>query len=200
MTDHIPFLSYIISACIGIGLAAATGFRVFLPIFIISLSSYFNWIPIAENWEWLASLPTLIISAVAMLIEVLSFYIPFLDNVLDSISIPLATIAGSALFALQFTDMQDIPQWALSIIAGGGTAALIGTSFAGTRAASSATTGGLGNPVVSTVETTGSIVMTILTIIAPILALVVVILIVWLILRYGKKLWNRLFMKKKSIA
>jgi hypothetical protein len=106
MLDNIPYFSYILSAFIGIGLAAATGFQVFLPLFAVSLASYFHWIPMNESFEWLAGLPTLITTGVATVFEILAYYIPFLDHLLDTISIPMATIAGSILFASQFADLE----------------------------------------------------------------------------------------------
>ena len=99
MADILP---YLLSAFIGIGLAAASGFRVFLPLFAVSLASYMGWIPMGDNFDWLSGLPTLITTGVATVIEILAYYIPVIDNFLDTLSIPLATIAGSVLFASQF--------------------------------------------------------------------------------------------------
>ena len=125
MLDHIPYLPYILSAFIGVGLAAATGFRVFLPMFAVSLASYMGWIPMNEHFEWLSGLPTLITTGIATVVEILAYYIPFVDHILDTLSVPLATIAGSVMFASQFADIGTFPQWALALIAGGGTAAAI---------------------------------------------------------------------------
>src|SRR5690606_10228280 len=107
------------------------------------------------------------------------------DNLLDTISVPLATLAGSLLFASQFTEVNDWTQWSLALIAGGGTAATISSALAGTRAASSGTTGGVGNPIISTVETVGSTIMSVFAIFLPILAAVLVLLILFFIVRYG---------------
>ncbi|UMQ40889.1 DUF4126 domain-containing protein [Chryseobacterium sp. Y16C] len=192
MLDNIPYLPYILSAFIGIGLAAATGFRVFLPLFAVSLASYFHWIPMSESFEWLTGLPTLITTGVATVFEILAYYIPFLDHLLDTISIPMATIAGSILFASQFTDLGTFPQWALALIAGGGTAATISTGFAGIRAASTATTGGLGNPVVGTTETAGAGLMSVLAMAAPIFAGILAIIFIFLALSVGRKAWKKL--------
>ncbi|PJJ64704.1 DUF4126 domain-containing protein [Chryseobacterium geocarposphaerae] len=192
MLDNIPYLPYILSAFIGIGLAAATGFRVFLPLFAVSLASYLHWIPMSESFEWLAGLPTLITTGVATVFEILAYYIPFLDHLLDTISIPMATIAGSILFASQFTDLGTFPQWALALIAGGGTAATISTGFAGIRAASTATTGGLGNPVVGTTETAGAGLMSVLAMAAPIFAGILAIIFIFLALSVGRKAWKKL--------
>ncbi|MCA6067315.1 DUF4126 domain-containing protein [Chryseobacterium sp. RG1] len=192
MLDNIPYFPYILSTFIGIGLAAATGFRVFLPLFAVSLASYFHWIPMNESFEWLAGLPTLITTGVATVFEILAYYIPFLDHLLDTISIPMATIAGSILFASQFADLGTFPQWALALIAGGGTAATISTGFAGIRAASTATTGGLGNPVVGTTETAGAGLMSVLAMAAPIIAAILAIIFIFIALSIGRKAWKKL--------
>ena len=191
MSDQIPFLPYIISAFIGIGLAAATGFRVFMPMFAVSLASYLGWIPMNESFEWLAGLPTLITTGIAMIAEILAYYIPFIDHLLDTISVPLATIAGSVMFASQFADIGTFPQWALALIAGGGTAAAISSGFAGTRAASTATTGGLGNSVVATTETAGAGIMSFLALVAPVIAFIAAVALIITGLVLGKKLWRK---------
>ena len=191
MLDNIPYLPYAISAFIGIGLAAASGFRVFLPMFAVSLASYMGWIPMNENFAWLSGLPTLITTGIATMVEVLAYYIPYVDHLLDTLSVPLATVAGSVLFASQFADIGTFPQWALALIAGGGTAAAISSGFAGTRAASTATTGGLGNSVVATTETAGAGIMSFLAIAAPIIAAIAAVILIIVVIVLGRKLWNK---------
>ncbi|MBB6371119.1 DUF4126 domain-containing protein [Chryseobacterium shigense] len=198
MLDHVPYFSYIISAFIGIGLAAATGFRVFLPMFAVSLASYFHWIPMNEHFEWLSGLPALITTGIATIAEILAYYIPFVDHLLDTISVPLATVAGSVLFASQFADLGTFPQWGLALIAGGGTAATISSGFAGIRAASTATTGGLGNSVVGTTETAGAGVMSILAMAAPVIAAVFAIILIILVIIFGRKAWRKLRGRKNA--
>lgn len=192
MLENIPYLSYLLSAFIGIGLAAASGFRVFLPMFAVSLASYFGWIPMNEHFIWLSGLPTLITTGIATLAEILTYYIPYIDHLLDTISVPLATIAGSVLFASQFADLGTFPTWALALIAGGGTAATISSGFAGTRAASTATTGGIGNSLVATTETAGAGIMSMLAIFAPIIAFIISVSLVTIVFVFGKKIWGKL--------
>lgn len=192
MLDNIPYFPYILSAFIGIGLAAASGFRVFLPMFAVSLASYMGWIPMNDHFMQLAGLPTLITTGIATIVEVLAYYIPYVDHLLDTISVPLATVAGSVLFASQFADLGTFPTWALALIAGGGTAAAISSGFAGTRAASTATTGGLGNSVVATTETAGAGIMTFLALAAPIIAVIIAIALVVVVFIFGRKLWGKL--------
>ena len=129
--------------------------------------------------------------------EILTYYIPYIDHLLDTISVPLATIAGSVLFASQFADLGTFPTWALALIAGGGTAATISSGFAGTRAASTATTGGIGNSLVATTETAGAGIMSMLAIFAPIIAFIIAVSLVTIVFVFGKKIWGKL---KRTIS
>ena len=196
MTEYIP---YILSFFVGVGLAAATGFRIFLPIFFISLGTYLGWIPENESYAWIGGLPAVIATGLATVIEILAYYIPYVDNLLDSISVPLATIAGSLLVASQFTELNAWTQWSLAIIAGGGTAASISSALAGTRAASTASTAGIANPVVSTIETIGSSIMSVVAIFLPVLAIIFVLFILFLIIKFGKRLARKIQRKPKAL-
>ncbi|MDO5615681.1 MAG: DUF4126 domain-containing protein [Cruoricaptor ignavus] len=198
MLNDIPYLSYFLSAFIGIGLAAASGFRVFLPMFAVSLASYMGWIPMSESFQWLAGLPALITTGIAMVVEILAYYIPVVDNLLDTMTIPLATIAGSVLFASQFADIGVFSQWALALIAGGGTAATISSGFAGTRVASTATTAGLGNSTLATTETAGAGALSILALVAPIIAGIAALVLVIFVIVLGKKMMRKFFHKTEN--
>ena len=189
MSDILP---YILSSFIGIGLAAASGFRVFLPLFAVSLASYLGWIPTNDNFQWLSGLPTLIVTGVATLVEILAYYIPVVDNFLDTVTVPLATVAGSVLFASQFIELGTFPQWALAIIAGGGTAATIAAGFAGARAASTATTAGIGNNVIATTETAGAGLMSVLSIFLPVIAFIIALALLIFVIIFGRKIWRKI--------
>ncbi len=189
MTDYIP---YLISLFVGVGLAAATGFRVFLPIFLISLGSYLGWFPLAESFSWMSGLSVVIGTGVAMVLEIAAYYLPFIDNLLDSITVPLATVAGTVLVAGQFTEINSFVQWALALIAGGGTAATISSAMAGTRALSASTTAGIANPIVSTVETIFSTIMSFIAIFLPVLAILLVAILLFVTFKFSKKIWKKL--------
>ena len=176
-----------ISICLGIGLAASVGFRVFLPLFALSLSSYFNVWELNDSWLWLGSLTALITFGVATLIEIAAYYIPFIDNILDSISIPLAALAGTAVMMSTMVDLSPIISWSLAIIAGGGTAAAISGSSSVTRLTSTTTTGGVGNPIISTIETVTAFFMSVISIFLPLLAIIFVIIILFIIYIIYKK-------------
>lgn len=178
----------IISICLGIGLSASVGFRVFLPLFALSLASYFNLWELNESWQWIGSLTAVITLGVATLVEITAYYIPFIDNLLDTIAIPLATLAGTAIMVSTVVDLNPMITWALAIIAGGGTAAAIKSASGATRLKSSVITAGFGNPVVSTIETGTSIVLSIISIFLPIIALVLVIFVFYIIFKLYKKI------------
>ena len=86
----------IISIFLGIGLAASVGFRIFLPLFALSLASYFDVWDLNESWQWIGSLAAVITFGVATFVELFAYFIPFVDNLLDGFAVPLAAIAGTA--------------------------------------------------------------------------------------------------------
>ncbi|SIS98102.1 protein of unknown function [Zobellia uliginosa] len=182
----------IISIFLGVGLAASVGFRVFLPLFALSLASYTGVWELNESWQWIGSLAALITLGVATLVEIFAYFIPWVDNVLDSFAVPLAAIAGTAVMVSTVADLDPVVTWSLAIIAGGGTATAIKGAGATSRLASTATTGGLGNPLVSTVETGTALVVTTASIFAPILAAFLVVIILALIFRIYRKLRPRI--------
>lgn len=184
-------IEMLLSICLGVGLAASAGFRVFIPLFILSLASFFGFIPLSESWQWVASTPALIILGVASVVESISYLVPFVDNALDSLAIPLAGIAGTLVMASTLTDLSPALTWALAIVAGGGAATTIQGATTATRAVSSATTAGVANPVVSVAETGTAIGLSVLSIFAPILAIIaaglLIISIVWFAVKAKRK-------------
>ncbi|CAM4261220.1 DUF4126 domain-containing protein [Zobellia nedashkovskayae] len=178
----------IISIFLGIGLAASVGFRVFLPLFALSLASYTGVWELNESWQWIGSFAAVIALGVATLVEIFGYFIPFVDNLLDSFAVPLAAIAGTAVMVSTVADLDPVVTWSLAIIAGGGTATAIKGAGATGRLASTATTGGLANPIVSTVETGTAVVVATASIFAPVLGVILVIIILVFIFRIYRKL------------
>lgn len=178
----------ILSVCLGVGLAAAVGFRVFLPLLILSLAAFFNVIPLTESWQWIGSITAIIALSVATFAEIFGYYIPWVDNALDAIALPLATVAGTVVLVATVADLDPVITWALAIIAGGGTAAAIKGNTAVVRATSSTTTGGLANPVVSTIETGTATAFSLAAIFIPLLAGLMVVAVFYWIFRILKKL------------
>jgi hypothetical protein len=185
-------MEYIIPAFIGIGLSAACGFRVFVPPFVMSVASHLGYeaFQFEGSFGWIGSWPATIGLGIAVAVEIAGYYIPWVDNLLDTITTPMAIIAGTMATGAMLGDADPAVRWGLALIAGGGSAAVIQTGTGIARAASTATTGGIGNPVVSTAEAGGSILLSIMAIALPMVAFaVVLVIVIW----SGKKMvgWFR---------
>ena len=180
-------MDILVSAFLGIGLAAAVGFRIFLPFLFMSLAAQFGLMEFSSGFEWIGTSVALILFGTASIVEILAYYIPWFDNLLDSITAPLAMVCGSLVMASTMVEMEPWIKWTLAVIAGGGTAGLIKGTSTTTRAVSSVTTAGLGNSLVATIEAVGSAALSVLSIFIPVLAVLVVLVLVLLIVR---KLWH----------
>ncbi|MBA3518853.1 MAG: DUF4126 domain-containing protein [Rhizobiales bacterium] len=180
-----------ISMALGVGLAAATGFRVFLPLLVMSAAANTGHLPLSEGFAWLATPTALAMLGVAALAEILAYYVPGVDNLLDALATPGAFLAGTVAAAAVMTDLPPIVKWATAIIAGGGAAGLMQSVTALARANSTALTAGLGNPVIATAELLGAGLVSILAVAAPFAALAVVVVFAWLALRLLRRLLRR---------
>jgi hypothetical protein len=155
---------------------------------LLSLASYFNVRELNYSWLWIGSFTVLVIFGVATLVEIFAYYISFVDNLLDSVAVPLAAFLGTAVMVSTVVNLSPEITWTLAIIAGGGTAAAILGASGATLLASTATTAGIGNPVVATIETGTALVISIVTIFLPIVGFVFVLIIGFIIFIIFKKI------------
>ncbi len=181
----------LLSLALGIGLAAAVGLRVFIPLLVVALAAYFGKIPLAPALSWLATLPAIVMLAIAATVEVAGYYIPGVDNVLDTIAAPLALVAGTFVVAAPLWDLPPLLKWTAAILAGGGAAGLTHGVTSLLRAKSTVTTGGLANPVLATGELGGSLMLSVLALAVPFLALIVLGLLLFAIYRLVRRLTRR---------
>jgi hypothetical protein len=178
----------LLSLCIGIGLSAACGFRVFVPLLVMSIASLMGWFEPMKGFEWLAIPSVCIGLAVATVCEIGAYYIPWVDNALDTIATPAAMVAGTlTTMAVSSGEMSQFASWASAIIVGGGTATAVQMGTVAVRGLSTATTGGIANPVVSTGEWIGAIVVSVLSFIVPVLVVIVGIIAVVIAIRWIKR-------------
>jgi hypothetical protein len=183
-----------LSIVLGVALAAATGFRVFLPMLVVSGAAYTGHLHLDDSFAWLGTRAALMMLSVAALVEVLAYYIPVIDNLLDVLATPAAFIAGTIVSAAVMTDMPPMVKWTAAVVAGGGLAGLTQGVTGILRAHSTVLTGGLGNAVISTAELGGAVLISFLALAAPVaaIALVVVFLLV------AMRLLRRLLRRRKS--
>jgi hypothetical protein len=183
----------LLGVMIGIGLAAACGFRVFVPLFVASVAGHVNpeLLPLGAGFEWVTSWPAMIALGTATLLEVGAYYIPWVDNALDAVATPAAVIAGSLVTAAFLPEgMGPFLSWTTAAIVGGGSAGVVQATTVMVRGASTGTTAGLGNPAVSTAELGGSILTAFLAIFIPIVAFLLLIVCFYFLLRWLRR-WLR---------
>lgn len=151
----------------GIGLAAATGFRVFAPLFIAGAAHRMGHLPLAAGFDWLGTTPVLIALGTATLVEIVAYSVPWLDHALDVVATPAAVAAGVLASAAVMTDLPAPVKWGLALIAGGGAAGVVQGATVLARLKSAVTTGGLANPLVAAAEMSGSVLTAVLAIAMP---------------------------------
>lgn len=187
MPEALMSIETLLSVCLGLGLAAACGFRIFVPLLVMSVASLTGHLELSAQFAWIATIPAVTTLAVATLLEIGAYYIPWLDNLLDTIASPAAVVAGVVVSASVITGIDPYLKWTLAVIAGGGIAGSVQLVTTGARGASTLTTAGFGNPLVSTAEVGGSLLTAILSLVAPILTVILVaVFLVLVLLRLGR--------------
>ena len=146
----------LLALCAGLGLAAACGFRVFVPLLVMSIAVHGGHLQVSQGMSWIGSTPALIAFSIATALEIGGYYVPWVDNFLDTVATPAAIVAGTIVTASMVTDVSPFLRWTLAVIAGGGIAGGLGaralprrwnrTSANTPRAASPAMARGMAEP------------------------------------------------------
>lgn len=194
------FLQLGLSLCLGLGLSAACGFRIFLPMLGMSVASKIDLLHLSNGFEWIGSWPALTVFVLATILEIGAYFFPWIDNLIDTVATPAATIAGIVVVAAVMIDLPPLMKWSMAAIAGGGSAGLIKGGMGMVRAGSSATTGGIANPLVSLFELATSIIMTLLALVVPILAAIAACFVVVAVLWVAKTGYQRFTRKRPEPA
>ena len=184
----------ITAIALGVGLSASCGFRVFVPMLVASIATHLGIFPVQEGFQWLGSWAAIICFGTATIIEILAYYIPFVDNLLDSITTPLAVGAGTLLLTSVLPIDNDMLKWLTGFIIGGGIAATVQGGSVLTRLTSTNLTAGTGNPIVATGEHAAAFGTSLLSLIIPFIVVTILVLsfiVVLIIFR------NRLFRAKR---
>jgi len=179
----VGFAEPLIGVLVGVGLAASCGFRVFVPMLVMSVAARAGQLELGEGWSWIASWPAIIGFGVATLVEIGGYCIPWLDNLLDTLASPAAVIAGTLLTAACVSNLNPWLQWSTAIIVGGGAAGLVQSMTVAARGTSTVTTGGLGNPLLAAMELFTSAILSVVAVLAPVLAVLLLCLAVFFVVR-----------------
>ncbi len=182
-------LQAITATALAIALAACSGFRVFLPMLAAGVVSRFQLFHFSESFQWLSSTPALICRGAATLLEIAAYYVPFIDNLLDTVAAPSAAIAGTLLATSVIPVDNEWIKWIIGTVAGGGGASLVSAGTGLLRLWSSKTTLGSGNAVVATGENTAALGATLLSFLIPvIMAVIFLLLFAWVLRKLLKRL------------
>ena len=177
-------MQYLVAAALGLGLAACSGFRVFVPLLAASVAHHVGWLPAAPGFAWLGSWPAMATLGMATVVEIAGYYVPVVDNFLDTLTTPASFIAGGLLMTSTLPHMDPAVRWTLGMLVGGGTAGLVQTGTALLRAGSTTATAGLANPLLATVENVVAVLGSLLALLLPLVAAGLALgLVVWLLTR-----------------
>jgi hypothetical protein len=174
-----PDPEFIHALLIGIGLSAACGFRVFVPLLGVSIACHGGYLQLSPEFAWLGSTPALMTFAVATVIEVGAYTVPFIDHMMDTLTTPAAVVAGTLLTASLLGDASPLLKWSLAVIAGGGAAGIVQVGTMAVRGGSTLLTAGFGNLIVALLELAGSAIMTLLALMLPVVFLVSLLALVF---------------------
>ena len=163
------------SLLLGLGLSAACGFRVFVPLLCMSLANHSGHLTLSPGFAWIGTWPALITFATATLLEVGGYYFPWIDNALDVVATPAAIIAGTIAMASQIGEVSPLIRWSVAAIAGGGVCAVVQSCTVLLRGASTGASGGLSNFLVSTLELMAALFVSVVTLIAPLIAVTMLV-------------------------
>ena len=183
-------MSVALSVATGIALAAAAGFRAFVPLLAAGLAIHFGYVEAAPGFAWLGEPVVLIALAIATVTEIAAYYIPGVDHVLDVIGSPVAVAAGIVAAASVMVGLPDWLRWFAAIGLGGAVTTTGHALTAIGRAKTGAVSGGLGNPVFATGELAGSLLLATFALLLPFIALVLVIAIIAIVVQRRRRRRN----------
>lgn len=194
--NNAALINNLISLMLGITLSAACGFRVFVPFLILSAVGVFSGFTLPSGFEWLDTNQALLMFGIASVLEIIAYYIPWLDNLLDTLATPLAAAAGAIITSASISqDMNPLIEWTLAVIAGGGSAGLIKGFTSVFRATSTVTSGGLTNPILSTLELIFATFLSIAALTLPVIAgfavIILLLFVSWKLIQF--------FIRKKQV-
>ena len=170
----------LLSLSLGLGLAAACGFRVFIPPLMMGVGSRLDLYKLEGSFVWVDDTWAIAIFAVATLLEIGGYFIPWIDNLLDAVATPAAIIGGIFVTSASLEgELDPSAQWALSVIAGGSVSGVIQLGTVATRAISTGTTGGLANPIISLLEAVASILCILISLFLVAIIPIVIIFLIW---------------------
>lgn len=189
--QDVSIFQLVVGICVGSSLSAACGFRVFLPLLAVSIAAHVFGFKVNADFEWIGSWVSIVALATATIVEVAAYYLPCVDNLLDVFNVPLAFVAGAVVMGGVLPDVHPYLKWSIAGLLGGSVAGLTQLATTIARGASTATTAGVGNNVVSSSDNVCATVFSIGAILIPLLAIVIVMIFLCVLGSRAKRLAAR---------
>jgi len=167
-------MEWVLGVLIGVSLSAACGFRVFVPMLVMSIAVHSGHLEPASGFEWLGSWPALMGFGLATVIEIVAYFVPVVNNALDVIATPAAAIAGTILTASMVGDLSPVFRWILAVVAGG---AVAGGGQLATVSVRAAVTPAGASGLVSAAEDGAAVATSLLAVTVPLLATGLLVLV-----------------------
>jgi hypothetical protein len=192
------FLNFntLIEFMLGISLSAAAGFRVFVPLLALSAAAVLGHVDLPANFDWIENPQALGLFAIACVLEIIGYSIPWADHLLDILATPAAIAAGTIVAASSTPDLNPLVQWTIALVVGGGTAGVTKGLLNILRGTSTLTTGGLANPLFAALEL---LIATLLSALAITLPLVAIGLLIAILSVVSYKVWKRFRPSEASV-
>ncbi len=179
--------SLLLSILLGISLSACCGFRVFVPLLAANIASLSGLLHLSDSFAWLQTWTAFGCLLTATTAEILAYYFPFVDNLLDTIAAPSSVIAGTLVSASVLPLNDPLWAWGLSLLLGGGSAATVQAGTTAVRLLSSKATVGMGNSLVASTENTAAIGGSVAALFMPLLTGLFFVVVLALLLGWGIK-------------
>lgn len=188
-----PLQTWVLPALLGLGLASATGLRTFLPLLMLALAAKFEMFGIRLNdqMDWLGSWPAISALAVAAVAEFAGDKVPAVDHALNAVGYVTRPIAGAVAAGSVFWGVDPATAAVVGLIVGAPTALAFNAAQTGVRVGSTATTGGLGNPIVSLIEDVLAVLTVIVAFLAPVIIPLVLVILAIVVFRLAKRIRDR---------
>ncbi len=188
-----PLQTWVLPALLGLGLASATGLRTFLPLLMLALAARFEMfgVRLIDQMDWLVSWPAIAALTTATVAEFAGDKVPAIDHALNAVGYVTRPVAGAVAAGSVFWGVDPAAAAIAGLIVGAPAALAFNAAQTGVRVGSTATTGGLGNPVVSLIEDVLAFLTVIVAFLAPILIPIVLIGLAIVVFRLARRIRDR---------
>ena len=156
------------------GLSGAAGLNPWLPLFTSALLARLDVVELAAPFDTLSSTLGLVLLGALTAADFVGDKIPLVDHVLHLAGTVVAPVSGAILFAGETGLETDLPTL-VAVLLGGATAGSIHAGGGAVRPVSTATTGGIANPLLSLGEDLTSLLLVVAAFVLPLVALLLVL-------------------------